>query len=96
MTSPIADFLFSKKQVMDFFDCDDNYFIKPMVDASWKTKAEDGMWFLSYYDDGKNNSAVIVKNGNRPLIFKRDEYTMVIAIECIKIAFIFKNCNQQY
>ena len=38
--------------------------------------------------------AVIVKKNGIPMVYQKKEYTMVVAIDCVKIAFVFQN-NQR-
>ena len=52
------------------------------------TKEVTGMLF-SY--DPEKVDAVIVKKGGEPMIYKTKDYTMVVAIDCVKIGFVFRN-----
>lgn len=91
----VNDFMKAKKALLWHFNCRDDYYVKTLPDARWRTKEEDEMFFLSYLDDKKNtNHAVIVKKDGKPLIYIAAEFTLVVAIDCVKIAFIFNNKNK--
>ena len=52
--------------------------------------------FLCYWtDEGKKIDAVVVKKSGTPMIYKTKDYTMVVAIDCVKIGFIFRNGKNQ-
>ena len=84
----------SKKELMKHFLVDDDFFIKPLESLKWAVKEEDDFSFLIYWEnDNKRKTAVIVKKNGNSMIYKADTYTMVIAIDCVKTAFIFSNAN---
>jgi len=88
----IQKFIAAKKSVMDFFGCEGNFYIKPLLDYNWSCKSNNDFFILSYQkDDEPTINAVVVKKNGEPMIYKTEEYTMVIAIDCVKTAFIFKN-----
>ncbi len=83
---------------MKEFDCKEDYFVKILDDCKWFANNKDGFYKLSYLDKVKDKEvkkdAVIVEVNNKPQIFRTEKYTMVVAIQCVKIAFIFKNINE--
>lgn len=82
----------SQSKLLKSFDSDTDYFIKNVSDYNWRVKEIDGMFFLTYWKDGgKLNECVIVKKNNQPIIVRKSDYTMIVVIECIKIAVILKN-----
>lgn len=89
---PVLDFEQSRKRVADYFGCDRDFFLKPLLDLEWAIKGEEDFHFLSYWTaEGKKIDAVIVKKGGEPMIYETKDYTMVVAIDCVKIGFIFRN-----
>lgn len=94
MENIINNFINSKKQVNKFFNCDEDFFIKTLLDSKWQIKDGDGVFFLTYFENNKQNDCVIVKKNNKPMIFETNDFTMVVGIECIKLAFILKNDNK--
>ena len=42
----------------------------------------------------KRINAVIVKRNGVPMVYQKKEYTMVVAIDCVKIAFVFRNSRR--
>lgn len=90
----VENYVSSCSDVLKFFGCSDNYFIKPLLDSKWSIKANDDFQILSYIDSNKKAAdAVIVKKSGEPMIFAKDKYTLIVAIDCVKIAFIFENSN---
>ena len=88
----VLDFTGHKNRLFKYFGCTDEYFVKPLTDFNWAVKTEDDFCVLSYWqEDGKKNNAVVVRKGGEPMIFKKEKYTMVVGIDCVKIGFIFAN-----
>ena len=83
----------ARKQLMDYFGCGGDYFLKIMAGSEWNASPDDALPMLRYRE-GKGGavvSAVIVKKDGAPLIYPAKRLTMVIAIDCVKIGFIFNN-----
>lgn len=94
MKDIVDNFINAKNILNKKFNCTDDFFIKPLIDKKWTIKDNDGIFFLTYLDDNNNaKDCVIVKKNNEPMIFKKDNYTMIIGIECVKLAFILDNNN---
>ena len=89
---PVVEFEQARKRISNYFGCDGDFFVKPLLDLEWAVKEDGDFAFLSYWTaEGKKVDAVIVKKGGDPMIYKTKEYTMVVAIDCVKIGFIFRN-----
>lgn len=59
-------------------------------------REDEDFTFLCYWtDEGKKIDAVVVKKSGTPMIYKTKDYTMVVAIDCVKIGFIFRNGKNQ-
>ncbi len=92
MGETVMKYMQSKDRLMKYFGCKENYFIKPLPNAEWQIEDSNDFPILSYSVNGEPKiDALICKKNGKPLIFSTKGYTMVIAIECIKIAFVFKN-----
>jgi|GEM_PF-530622 len=88
----LKTYINAKKELMKFFGCADDFFIKAFDGCKWMIKNDEDFSFLIYWGkDEKRHDAVIVKKNGSPMLFKAGKYTMVIAIDCVKIAFIFEN-----
>jgi len=88
----VADYISLNSRLFKYFGCDEEFFVKPLLDYNWAVKREDEFCFLSYWTEGeKVNNAVVVKKGGEPMVYKTDDYTMVIGIDCVKIGFVFSN-----
>ncbi len=96
MEDIVNSYLNSKNELMLFFDCNDDYFIRYMQNYDWRIYDNEGLYFLNYWNDNTKIDSIIVRKKNNPLIYEKEDYTMVIAIDCVKIAFILKNENRKY
>lgn len=91
----VQQFIQMQKEVLDFFQCQGEFFIKPLLNYYWTIHNTEDFYFLSYWmEKNKRITAVIVKRNSLPMIYKKKDYTMVVAIDCVKIAFVFRN-NQR-
>ena len=76
---PILQFERSKQDVMDYFGCEGDFFVKPQLELEWAVWQDEDFTFLCYWtEDGKKIDAVVVKKGGAPMIYKAEEYTMVV------------------
>ncbi len=92
MEKILKKYVDSKSRLLKSFDCNGEYFVKPLEGYNWRVKELDQMAFLTYWKEGeKLNECVIVKKNNAPIIVRRKDYTMIVAIECVKVALILKN-----
>ncbi len=90
----INEFIDAKERLLNFFGCSDNYFLKPLLKSRWTVVEENGYHFLNFVESNDSNSAIIVKREGTPLIYDMGEYTLIIAIDCVKIGFMFRNSNK--
>ena len=66
--------------------------IEAMKEMNWVVKEQEDFAFLSYWtEEGKKVDAVVVKKGGEPMVYRKKEYTMVVAIDCVKIGFVFRS-----
>lgn len=95
-SEPILGFERSKKRVMDYFGCEGDFFVKPLLELEWAVWQDEDFTFLCYWTEkGKKVDAVVVKKNGVPMIYRMNDYTMVVAIDCVKIGFIFRNVKNQ-
>lgn len=91
----VQQFIQTQKQVLDFFQCEGDFFIKPLMEYEWTVCSTEDSYFLSYWmKPNKRINAVIVKRNGVPMVYQKKEYTMVVAIDCVKIAFVFRNSRR--
>lgn len=91
-TDLVLEFEESRKRVAKYFGCDEDFFLKPLLQLKWAIKNEEDFHFLSYWsENGKKTDAVIVRKNGIPMVYHVEDYTMVVAIDCVKIGFIFAN-----
>lgn len=89
---PIQDYIQTCKRVNDYFRCDGDFFLNPLLDLEWTIREDEDFSFLCYWTkEGKKVEAVVVKKGGEPIINATKEYTLVVAIDCVKIGFVFRN-----
>lgn len=92
MENAVRDYVDCKNKLLRMFDCNEEYFIKTLEDYNWRVKNSEGMFFLTYWrQGGRLNECIIVKKNSKPMILRAEGYTMIVAIECVKVALILKN-----
>ena len=94
MKDIIKNFINSKNALNKYFDCNEDFFINPLLDNKWTLKEDNGIYFLKCFKDDIPKDYIVVKKNNAPMIFEKDDYSMIIAIDCIKLAFLVKNSNK--
>lgn len=88
----VRDLIDITSELIKDFGCENDFFLKPLIDLEWTVKSTEDFSMLSYWDSNdKKIEAIIVRKKLEPLIFEYGDYTMVIAIDCVKIGFIFKS-----
>ena len=93
---PVADFVQTRKRINDYFGCEGDFFIHPLLDFECAVREDEAFTFLCQWPaEGKKIDAVVVKKSGTPMIYKTKDYTMVVAIDCVKIGFIFRNGKNQ-
>ena len=93
MRREISAYADSKKKLLKLFGCDADLPIRLLIDVEWHVEEHDDVSFLHYEPQGggeKLVSVIVNKNGS-PWISEMNELSMVVAIDCIKFAFILKN-----
>ncbi|MCL2873988.1 MAG: hypothetical protein FWE29_03555 [Defluviitaleaceae bacterium] len=91
----VENFVKAASSVKQYFDANIKYVLKPMLDVYWRTWSMDDVQFLTYWsDDVQKTDVLIVKEDSKQLMFEKEDYTMIVGIECIKVALIFKNSNR--
>lgn len=92
----VSRFVNAKKDLFSYFSCKEDYSCRPLIQYKWSIEEDGDLYVLAYWKNKQEiNRSAIVKKDGKPLIYKTVEHTMIIAIDCIKIAFVFKNTNKQ-
>lgn len=92
---PVQEYIESRKKVSEFFKCEGDFFIRPLMDYNWSVKQGQDFSILSYWkEEVPKADSIIVKRSGEEMIFEAGNYTMVVGIDCVKIGFIFKNDNK--
>lgn len=92
MDDIINDFVDAKLKLNRFFEIQENYFFKTLINNKWTIKDNDGTFFLTYIEKEESyKDCVISKKDGNPIIIRKDDYTLVVAIECVKLAFVLNN-----
>ena len=92
MKDLLDNFIKAKNILNEKFNCTEDFFIILLINRKWTIRDSNGLLLLTYLDDNdKAKECIIAKKNNQPMIYKKDNYTMVIGIECVKLAFILDN-----
>ena len=92
MRTTIQEFMAAKEGLLRSFGCNEDYHIESRLGQNWQITEDDGVFFLSSWENiASKTTSVVVKRNDAPLLYETADYTMIIAIDCIKMAFIFNN-----
>ena len=93
MRQEVSAYTDAKTNLLSLFRCEPELPVKVMVDAKWRLEENGGVFFLHYEPQPDRDSlvSVIVNKGGEPWITESGDLTMIVAIDCIKFAFILKN-----
>lgn len=96
MKKPVQEFIQARNSLMQYFGLQDDFFIKPATSCSWYIRELEGTYFVGYgREDEKASEAVVVRRDGKPYIIEKGDYTLVVCIECVKIALVLKNSNKR-
>lgn len=91
MRDKINMFITAETALRKAFGCPGDYYLKPSLDCSWRVLANDDLYFLTRINNGASSNAVVVKQGDKPMVYRAEGFTLVVAIDCVKIAFLLDN-----
>ena len=94
MRDIVQNFIKAQNQLIKAFDCPGDYFIKPMLGCPWRITGDEDIPILSYEQNNLIQNAVIVRHSGDPMIYRFKGYTMIVAIDCVKIAFVFETYKE--
>lgn len=96
MKKPVQEFIQAKNNLTNYFGIQEDFYIKPATSYNWYIRELEGTYFVGYSKEGeKTSEAVIVRQNGEPYIVEKGDYTLVVCIECVKIALVLKNTNKQ-
>ena len=93
--SSVQNYLVAKKNIMEYFKCNDDFFVRILDSQEWVVKDNEYFHMLSYWNDENRTDAIVAKKNGNPMVFRTSDYTMVVAIDCVKIAFVFNNIYEK-
>lgn len=92
MKNIVSNYIESRDAILKRFECEQDFFVKPIEEYNWRIKEVEGIYFLNYWkENDKVNECVIVKKDGIPYVMKERDYTMIVCIECVKVAIIASN-----
>jgi len=94
MSGAINRYLKARKDLLRSFGCrqDQDYFIKVAPGCSWEIKYEGDVYILSYWlNVNEKKFFICVRSEGKPIVHRAREHTLVVAIDCVKTAFVLDN-----
>ena len=92
MSKTIKNYFAAENKLYQMFGCDEKYPLRVMPKYSWQLIKEDGMYFLTCQEDTSNKQTfVVVKKDGKPMVFGSEGYSMIIALDCVKMAFVLED-----
>lgn len=91
MQKIIENITSNQKKLFEEFDVPNNYYLKILPDVSWTVFSENDMNLVKYTLDDNTVTNLILNTKDSPMIYDKNGYTMIIAIDCVKVALVFEN-----
>ncbi len=89
--SVVDDFIQAQKVIFNAFELGKDYHIKIFTDNKWTLNDfEDGQILRYWVKEDRFEDCVIVKENGESIIRQYDKYSIVIALDCVKTAFLFE------
>lgn len=97
MKKTVSNYINSRNAILKSFQCEQDFYVKPIEGCKWAVRENDGAFFLNYWHDGKGvRECFIVKKDGLPYVIREKDYTMIVCIECVKVAIIAANSDEVY
>ncbi len=91
MNNIINTYIKSTEEIAQKFNVSQDFFIKPILDCEWNIREMEGLMFFKYIKDGKEFEQVVVRQNGENLVQKQGDFTLIVAIDCVKISFLVRN-----
>ncbi len=91
MADKIKTLISTKKAIFKDFKIEEDYYVQTMENYSWSIVEREGLNFLSYWDNKTKAEKIIVNKNGEPIVSKTKDYTLVVIIDCVKVAYILEN-----
>ena len=91
----INDYISSKKKLLNMFGIKEDYFIIPCINKDWELDLNEDLPMLIFEGDDGPQTRVIVKKGNKPIVVRKKRLTLVVALDCVKICYVFDNARNK-
>lgn len=91
MNNKVNDFKTANNDIFLKFGVENKYFLSVLDECNWEIINDTDISIVKYVLNGESKTNLIVKKDDKPFVISKDGYTMVVAIDCIKIAFLFKD-----
>ena len=89
MSDAVTKYFAAEDALYRAFGCDEKYPLRVAQLCKWQIKRDVSTYFLALMEDtNKATEFVVVQKDGKPLIYNADGYSMIIAIDCVKMAFI--------
>lgn len=90
----VSQFIDVQKSIIEAFDLDRTYHIKNLTDKKWSLRDfEDGKILRYWLSDDKHEDCVVVKERGDSIIREYEGYSIIIALDCVRTAFLFRTEN---
>ncbi len=91
MKDKIYEFCNLKNKIYEGLKIDTDLYPVIKTDVNWRIENMEEISILEITSNNKTDKFVITKDKNTPIIKNVEDYTIVVAIDCIKVAFILNN-----
>jgi len=94
MKAPVEPYLTAYRNLLWYFNCREDYPLRPLPGVKWLIRREEETFFLRVYfgeAPARQEIYVIACAEGGPLIYETPDSTLIVAVDCFKTAFILEN-----
>jgi len=94
MKAPVEPYIKAYRNLLWYFNCRGDYPLRPLPGVKWLIRREEDAFFLcvvSSENPARRETYVIASAEGEPLLYEAADSTLIVAIDCVKTAFILDN-----
>ncbi len=91
MQKKINQFYKINKEIHEELNLAEGIYLSAKLTSRWKVDDLNGLNMVEFEFNNTFDKFVVVNGDNGPIIIRKKEHTIVVAIDCVKVAFIFDN-----
>jgi len=93
MRHELSAYIDANTKLLKLFGCESALPIRVLTNVEWRIQENEGVSFLHYRHKGTDDElvSVIINKDSEPWVTPLSDVSLVVAIDCIRFAFILNN-----